>query len=49
MSVTTSTGKEKGLKSFFMNRERKDYVNPYLAGALLGLVMFTSLFSLRTS
>lgn len=44
MSVTASTGKVKGLKSFFMNRERKDYANPYLAGALLGVVMFSSFF-----
>ncbi|TFH37135.1 MAG: hypothetical protein E4G99_03300 [Anaerolineales bacterium] len=44
MSATTSTGEKRDLKTFFLNRERKDYVNPYLAGALLGVVMFTSFF-----
>ena len=44
MSVTTSTGKKKGLRTLFTGRERKDYVNPYLAGVLLGVVMFASFF-----
>ena len=44
MSVTTSTAKKKGLKAFFTGRDRKEYANPYLAGALLGVVMFASFF-----
>jgi uncharacterized membrane protein YedE/YeeE len=44
MSVTTSANEKKGLRAFFTSRERKDYVNPYLAGALLGVVMFASFF-----
>jgi len=31
-------------RTFFQRRESKPYVDPYLAGALLGLVMFTSFF-----
>jgi uncharacterized membrane protein YedE/YeeE len=42
MTATTKTEQKGGLRALFMNRERKDYINPYLAGALLGVVMFTS-------
>ena len=31
-------------KGFFAKRETKAYVNPYLAGALLGLVLFAAFF-----
>jgi uncharacterized membrane protein YedE/YeeE len=44
MSATTSIAKKRNLIAWLTNRERKDYVNPYLAGALLGVVMFLSFF-----
>ncbi len=45
--MTESTGiqkKSSSKRTFFQRRESKPYVDPYLAGALLGLVMFTSFF-----
>lgn len=42
MTATTKAEEKGGLRAFFMNRERKNYLNPYLAGALLGVVMFLS-------
>ena len=35
---------KRNLKSFLFSRETKPYVNPYLGGALLGLVLFLSFF-----
>jgi uncharacterized membrane protein YedE/YeeE len=32
------------IRTFFLARETKPYMNPYLAGALLGLVLFGSFF-----
>lgn len=32
------------LRGFFLERETKPYLNPYLAGTLLGLVLFASFF-----
>jgi hypothetical protein len=43
MTAKTS-GIKMGLKSFFSRREEKPYFNPYLAGVLLGLVLFASFF-----
>jgi uncharacterized membrane protein YedE/YeeE len=34
----------KGLKGFFLERETKDYVNPYLGGLILGIVLFLAFF-----
>jgi len=31
-------------KNQFFNRTKKDYVNPYFGGIILGLVLFTSIF-----
>jgi uncharacterized membrane protein YedE/YeeE len=43
MTAKTS-GIKVALKSFFSQREEKPYVNPYLGGGLLGLVLFFSFF-----
>ena len=42
--TTKTSGIKTGLKSLFSRREEKPYFNPYLAGLLLGLVLFASFF-----
>ena len=42
MSATAQPAQKSGLRALFMKRKAKDYVNPYLAGSLLGVVMFLS-------
>jgi hypothetical protein len=46
MTTITQAKGEKGslLQRIFSRQEAKPYVNPYLAGALLGLVLFMSFF-----
>ncbi len=44
MSVATESQKKFDLKTFFLNRSKKDYVHPYLGGFLLGLVLFAAFF-----
>jgi hypothetical protein len=39
-----SNGLSAAGRAFLFGRERKAYINPYLAGALLGLVLFLSFF-----
>jgi uncharacterized membrane protein YedE/YeeE len=43
MTATTSSEKS-SRRAFFARRETKPYMNPYLAGTLLGLVLFASFF-----
>jgi uncharacterized membrane protein YedE/YeeE len=43
MTATTSSEKSKR-RAIFARRETKPYMNPYLAGALLGMVLFASFF-----
>jgi uncharacterized membrane protein YedE/YeeE len=42
--VQVSDKRSLSLKKIFARRETRPYINPYLAGALLGLVLFTSFF-----
>ena len=46
MTTNTLTQQEevKGIKGLFQKREAKPYMNPYLAGTLLGVVLFASFF-----
>lgn len=44
MSSYPSARRIERIRAFFLQREPRDYVNPYLAGALLGLVLFASFF-----
>lgn len=39
-----SQSKSSALKAFFFHRPERKYINAYLGGALLGLVLFTSFF-----
>ncbi len=41
---TSVRGGKASLKKFFSRRPEKPYVNPYLGGALLGVVLFLSFF-----
>lgn len=43
-SVEVSDQRPSRLRSLFFGRERKPYWNPYLAGALLGIVLFSAFF-----
>lgn len=46
MTTTAQSPNKRSLAlgKLFAKRERRPYINPYLAGALLGLVMFASFF-----
>ena len=44
MTATNHSRENRGIGSFLRGRSRRDYVNPYLGGALLGLVLFLSVF-----
>ena len=40
----TAQTKSAAIKAFFLHRPERKYINAYLGGALLGLVLFTSFF-----
>jgi uncharacterized membrane protein YedE/YeeE len=46
MTATTQPvqGSSNPLRRFFLERKEKSYVNPYVGGALLGLVLFAAFF-----
>ena len=44
MSNNQEKPKQKGLKAFFQKNETKAYVNPYLGGLVLGIVLFLAFF-----
>ena len=48
MTTSAETQKQKfSIKKIFVKRDRKAYINPYLGGALLGLVLFLAFFIVR--